>query len=796
MFYNYFRSVTLSICCVFLFIISSHQTVTAQNQSHQAGFSDDHITNSFPLISLKLSGGSASGSFSVYFTADGKIGIDSYDAYQLASLSGTYLNFYTETPDGNDLVINHLPDSLFTQTFKLPVVLKTTISGNVTLTVDDFSNIPSSWSPVLYDLQENTSYALSDSFSASMSLSSTNSEENRRFILIFDTLAETQNAHPETENSDFYSAADSVITLGINEITFTDDDSFDQVYEIMISSVQNGSLFIDVNDNGSLDSGELVSENEAVNHRDLEAGRLHFKLDSQTAGFRTGQITFTVSDGLDSSNPANLYVTAEQLNLTIPGTLDVDHWSMLTLPAPIPYSDFLSPVWTQGIPEGASTVSGISNVYFWNESEADFTASQNLTDTAVNGNGFVVYLYEDDDHSSPGTDGGWPKNLALTKSPEANAVAIPITNTDSDDSGSLTGLEGWNLIGNPFGTALSVDSVITALQETDPVAHTSIYIWSPEANSYVSKSTGSQETIAPFQSFFIRLLTPGVADSVRLFNKHRSTTSAAFYKSPASQHPTVRFSLGEKPNPSQEISFLFTDEFSGLPNPNDIYYLAPLSQPDDSHLFMTNGEQRLSLQHLEIPNAESAQSYPFNISFTRQQATDLKWEIGSVPEHWNLFLQFADGSDRINLREQSQFTLPANFSSDITYKAEKSSNSKPFKSYFDADAHPDFQLVIETATQTSSEQTIDSPYQTRLFQNYPNPFNPTTTIRYSLSQPSHVRLRIFSVIGQEIVTLVNQEQVSGEKQVLFNGSHFSSGIYLILLETDEIRQTMQMILMK
>ena len=73
---------------------------------------------------------------------------------------------------------------------------------------------------------------------------------------------------------------------------------------------------------------------------------------------------------------------------------------------------------------------------------------------------------------------------------------------------------------------------------------------------------------------------------------------------------------------------------------------------------------------------------------------------------------------------------------------------------------------------------LDIPDNFELFQNYPNPFNPVTTIKYSIPQQknsnhvqgSDVNLRIYDILGGEIVTLINQYQDPGSYEITFNAA--------------------------
>lgn len=96
-------------------------------------------------------------------------------------------------------------------------------------------------------------------------------------------------------------------------------------------------------------------------------------------------------------------------------------------------------------------------------------------------------------------------------------------------------------------------------------------------------------------------------------------------------------------------------------------------------------------------------------------------------------------------------------------------------------------IKIVQGSATSVEDIV-LPQQTQLGQNYPNPFNPETTIPYQLSSSSHVRLSIHNTLGQQVITLVDEQQAAGYHTINWSGKNtkgkpMASGIYIYRLET-------------
>lgn len=85
---------------------------------------------------------------------------------------------------------------------------------------------------------------------------------------------------------------------------------------------------------------------------------------------------------------------------------------------------------------------------------------------------------------------------------------------------------------------------------------------------------------------------------------------------------------------------------------------------------------------------------------------------------------------------------------------------------------------------TSVEEHASVPQGYKLKQNYPNPFNPTTRIEYSVPNSSHITLKVYNALGQEVKTLFQGERAAGNYTAKFDGTGLSSGIYFYRLEAE------------
>lgn len=107
-------------------------------------------------------------------------------------------------------------------------------------------------------------------------------------------------------------------------------------------------------------------------------------------------------------------------------------------------------------------------------------------------------------------------------------------------------------------------------------------------------------------------------------------------------------------------------------------------------------------------------------------------------------------------------------------------------------------FYIVTADKLTDVKEVNNtvPDNFSLKQNYPNPFNPSTTIEFSLKENSNVKLSIYNILGQKVVTLIDGQMNAGAHIYQFNASNLSSGIYFYQLTAGENSKIMKMELLK
>ena len=104
--------------------------------------------------------------------------------------------------------------------------------------------------------------------------------------------------------------------------------------------------------------------------------------------------------------------------------------------------------------------------------------------------------------------------------------------------------------------------------------------------------------------------------------------------------------------------------------------------------------------------------------------------------------------------------------------------------------------LTELISSGSNDNKLKPASAFRLYQNYPNPFNPVTTIRYSIPVAENVQLKIYNILSEEVLTLVNGYNPAGEYSIEFKAGALPSGVYFYRLQSGSHSEVKKMILLK
>lgn len=98
--------------------------------------------------------------------------------------------------------------------------------------------------------------------------------------------------------------------------------------------------------------------------------------------------------------------------------------------------------------------------------------------------------------------------------------------------------------------------------------------------------------------------------------------------------------------------------------------------------------------------------------------------------------------------------------------------------------------------QTNKNESSNIPKNYNLSQNYPNPFNSSTIIKYDLPKGGLTTIKVYDILGREIIQLVNEEKEAGYHSINFYFSELASGIYFYRIQSRDFVKTKKMLLLK
>lgn len=600
------------------------------------------------------------------------------------------------------------------------------------------------------------------------------------------------NEPPVTADNHLHKTQNELVTVATSDISFIDEDSGDTMAEIQVTALPNvGTLFVDANDNQKLDTGETLNTNDLVSKADLDANKLYWSLPSDTTGYRVDSFNFKVSDGTLQSSDATMQLTLDKTVLELPGDGEAgdgsDQWHLLSQATDGLLSGLLNNIWTRGNLGGTDSDNGNPNVYTYIE-EVGTYAGVNLNINRP-GKGYAVYVLDDDDNDGNGD--GFPKHLPSTGSPNRGPINFEVSGSDLADNTH----ERWNLIGNPYGTAISVDSVFTALEAAlgKGEVNTHFYIWDPAANAFTTLkadlNTPGTEKIAPYQGFFIRLMNSTPPTNVTFTEDIRTSGSPTFFKETVGEEDQQRIVLNlSGKGLESDIKVHFHEEAEVGVDIHDSFRLKPLI----SHfidLFSLHEDEHINKFVLPTDLSDSVQ-LPLRVASTDSGSFELRGRVQNLPADVEAEVVDLQTDEVMSLSEKAEASM--NVELEVTEdRQNKSAQSQannvalPLDSDNESEGQKRFELRISPNTAIDVKDPVgELPREIMLNQNFPNPFNPATTIRFTLPESQRISLVVYNMMGQQVAELLSNEvQSAGSHSVRFDAGGLSSGVYFYRLQS-------------
>ena len=306
------------------------------------------------------------------------------------------------------------------------------------------------------------------------------------------------------------------------------------------------------------------------------------------------------------------------------------------------FRDLFGEFWTQGS-TGSNAPTQDPTIYVWNEaSGGSFRAITDMNQPLDPGKGYMIYIFEDNQQQTSGTEGGFPKFIRTDKPENIGPVNITVTAEDSNGNGVIDGMEGWNLIGNPFGVELSVDALLSTLESVDPNVNANFMVWDPSAGAgngaFIALDAG--DTVAPFQAFWVRYTNASGAEGTVSFTKRdliaSSRNQESFTDRRGAESYGLTFSLGDGTY-SDEYRLEFRESETTALNQLDVFKLQSL-KTDAISLYGISGSNKLAKNVLPL-ELENNLELPIAFEARDRNSLQLDWRgLERLPENWDLRL--------------------------------------------------------------------------------------------------------------------------------------------------------------
>lgn len=445
------------------------------------------------------------------------------------------------------------------------------------------------------------------------------------------------------------------------------------------------------------------------------------------------------------------------------------------------FADLFGALWMRGS-TGSNAPSQSATLYGWDETSGNFSTPSNMNEEMTPGKGYIVYVFEDNNYNAAGLQGGFPKIISANKDENISPVPVTLTSTDIDGDGILGNNEGWNLLGNPFGTGIAVSEVRNLLNSIHPdyQIQGDLQVWDPamEKGNGGYKMLSPGETIAPFQAFWVQFDSTGLNEIVNFDRGALEAKEGSQFHKETEEINSLTFRMGDGTY-HDTFSLSFRPDAVAGRDQYDTFKLYSLNSGSINLFGLLGGDKKL-VKNVLPADLQGRVEIPLSFDTSRPGLFTLSWpDPVNLPKEWDLRLTDKKLGRDVDLRVVNSYKFETEPLKEIQTKDQKTVLNKTKTEA----GTPRFTLAINSGTAQNGEES-QIPESVKLNPNYPNPFNPNTTISFELTEQAEVNLNVYTIVGQKIATLVDEVREAGVHREVWNAVDMPSGIYIAQLEVN------------
>ena len=400
----------------------------------------------------------------------------------------------------------------------------------------------------------------------------------------------------------------------------------------------------------------------------------------------------------------------------------------------------------------------------------------------IDKNSFVIYTYENGTSVEASSIQPGKSYFIYKKGDPVCDFSLGSGIVDNVDTLEWILEPGWNFVGNPYPFTFLMGDV-SQIEYCGPLTYTGTNAWS-----------GVVDTVKSFGGYIIcnkadttRTLRVGITQAEKSGSQIANLYNGIFsFDNKGEWNAKVDFYTNKDADLNNNAGFHpeALNEYDGLDNPAEPY------TPDGEYGVRFDWIYKHEANGKEYPLRDDIRMMAQNEGLwygllrSKEENINVKVDVqGNLKEGHQLILFDLTNQKRFDLNKENNFELKNDTKTDI--------GKRIYLIYGD-------QLWVETKI---AELISLIPKEFVLNDNYPNPFNPITTIKYEIPNDGKVLLVIYNLLGQEVITLINNEQWAGKYSVRWNGTNqfgnqVSTGTYFYFLKTQNNQSVKKMLLLK